>query len=193
MTARAADAKITASRSIGLASGTAAGARKPLMTDMARLRAGPRRRAILVGLYRRHDHRRRGDPPDDRADRHRRPADRRLSARPRARARPPTTSSASTRPGKIASLIGIEGGRQIGGSLAALRQFYRLGARYMTLTHNQTTEWADSATDEPKYDGLSPVRAGGGRRDEPARHAGRPEPRLARRRCATRSPPAARR
>ena len=58
--------------------------------------------------------------------------------------------------GKIASLIGIEGGRQIGGSLAALRQFYNLGARYMTLTHNQTTEWADAATDEPKYDGLNP-------------------------------------
>jgi membrane dipeptidase len=58
--------------------------------------------------------------------------------------------------GKIASLIGIEGGRQIGGSLAALRQFYRLGARYMTLTHNQTTEWADSGTDEAKHDGLSP-------------------------------------
>ena len=58
--------------------------------------------------------------------------------------------------GKVASLIGIEGGRQIGGSLSALRQFYRLGARYMTLTHNQTTEWADSATDEPKYDGLAP-------------------------------------
>jgi membrane dipeptidase len=58
--------------------------------------------------------------------------------------------------GKIASLIGVEGGRQIGGSLAALRQYYNLGARYMTLTHNQTTEWADAATDEPKYDGLSP-------------------------------------
>jgi len=58
--------------------------------------------------------------------------------------------------GRIASLIGIEGGRQIGGSLPALRQFYRLGARYMTLTHNQTTEWADSGTDEPKFDGLSP-------------------------------------
>ena len=58
--------------------------------------------------------------------------------------------------GRVASLIGVEGGRQIGGSLAALRQFYRLGARYMTLTHNQTTEWADSGTDEPKYDGLSP-------------------------------------
>ena len=58
--------------------------------------------------------------------------------------------------GRIASLIGVEGGRQMGGSLPALRQFYALGARYMTLTHNQTTEWADSATDEPKFDGLSP-------------------------------------
>ena len=60
------------------------------------------------------------------------------------------------RRGRIGSLIGVEGGRQIGGSLAALRQFYTLGARYMTLTHNQTTEWADAGTDEPKYDGLSP-------------------------------------
>jgi membrane dipeptidase len=58
--------------------------------------------------------------------------------------------------GRVASLVGVEGGRQLGGSLPALRQFYRLGARYMTLTHNQTTEWADSATDEPKFDGLSP-------------------------------------
>ncbi len=60
------------------------------------------------------------------------------------------------RSGKIASMLGIEGGRQIGGSMAALRRFYDLGARYMTLTHNQTTEWADSATDELKHDGLSP-------------------------------------
>ena len=58
--------------------------------------------------------------------------------------------------GKVASMIGVEGGRQIGGSLAALRQYYNLGARYMTLTHNQTTEWADAATDDPKYGGLSP-------------------------------------
>ena len=63
------------------------------------------------------------------------------------------------RAGKVASMIGVEGGRQIGGSLAALRQYYNLGARYMTLTHNQTTEWADSATDDPKYGGLSPFGA----------------------------------
>jgi membrane dipeptidase len=60
------------------------------------------------------------------------------------------------RSGRIASMLGVEGGRQIGGSLAALRQFHALGARYMTLTHNQTTEWADSATDDPKHGGLSP-------------------------------------
>ncbi|MBA2772393.1 MAG: dipeptidase [Pseudomonadota bacterium] len=61
------------------------------------------------------------------------------------------------RAGKIGSTLGVEGGRQIGGSLAALRQYYNLGVRYMTLTHNQTTEWADSATDEAKHGGLSPV------------------------------------
>ena len=60
------------------------------------------------------------------------------------------------RRGRIGSLLGIEGGRQIGGSMAALRQFYNLGVRYMTLTHNQTTEWADAGTDEPRHDGLSP-------------------------------------
>lgn len=60
------------------------------------------------------------------------------------------------RAGKVGSLLGMEGGRGIGGSMAALRQFYNLGVRYMTLTHGQTTEWADSATDEPKFGGLSP-------------------------------------
>ena len=60
------------------------------------------------------------------------------------------------RAGRVASMLGVEGGRQIGGSMAALRQFYNLGVRYMTLTHNQTTEWADSATDEPKHGGISP-------------------------------------
>ena len=59
------------------------------------------------------------------------------------------------RSGKIASLIGIEGGHQINDSLAALRQMYELGARYMTLTHTQNTGWADSATDTPAHQGLT--------------------------------------
>jgi len=58
--------------------------------------------------------------------------------------------------GRIASLIGVEGGHQIGNSPAALRQFYALGARYMTLTHSKNNDWADSATDDPAHDGLTP-------------------------------------
>jgi membrane dipeptidase len=57
---------------------------------------------------------------------------------------------------KIASMIGIEGGHQINNSLAALRQMYDAGARYMTLTHTLNTGWADSATDSPVHHGLTP-------------------------------------
>ncbi len=58
--------------------------------------------------------------------------------------------------GRIASLLGMEGGHSIGSSLAVLRQMYRLGARYMTLTHSKNTPWADSATDVPAHGGLTP-------------------------------------
>jgi len=60
------------------------------------------------------------------------------------------------RAGKIACLIGIEGGHQINNSLAVLRQMYDLGARYMTLTHVLDIDWADAATDAPVHHGLTP-------------------------------------
>ena len=60
------------------------------------------------------------------------------------------------RSGKIASLIGMEGGHSIGNSLAVLRQTYALGARYMTITHFDNNDWADSATADPVHNGLTP-------------------------------------
>jgi membrane dipeptidase len=58
--------------------------------------------------------------------------------------------------GRVASLIGMEGGHCIGSSLGALRSMFSLGARYMTLTHFNNTPWADSATDDAVHGGLSP-------------------------------------
>ncbi|MBW1595724.1 dipeptidase [Streptomyces sp. JJ38] len=62
---------------------------------------------------------------------------------------------AARRRGRIASLMGAEGGHSIANSLGTLRQLHQLGVRYMTLTHNDTIDWADSATDEPRHDGLT--------------------------------------
>lgn len=57
--------------------------------------------------------------------------------------------------GKIAGMLGMEGGQSIGSSLAVLRDMYELGARYMTLTHGKNTPWGDSATDAPQHGGLT--------------------------------------
>jgi membrane dipeptidase len=57
--------------------------------------------------------------------------------------------------GKIASFLGMEGGHAIENSLGALRAYYALGARYMTLTHNVTLDWADAALDSVRHDGLT--------------------------------------
>lgn len=57
--------------------------------------------------------------------------------------------------GKIASMMGVEGGYSIEESLANLQRYHRLGVRYMTLTHSKSLSWADSATDEPRANGLS--------------------------------------
>src|SRR3954466_11730710 len=62
---------------------------------------------------------------------------------------------AAWRGGRIACLMGAEGGHQIAGSLGVLRMYHRLGVRYLTLTHNDNVAWADSATDEPVLGGLS--------------------------------------
>jgi len=58
--------------------------------------------------------------------------------------------------GRIASMIGVEGGSQIDNSLAVLRQYYALGARYMTLTHVLNNDWADSSNAAPVHNGLTP-------------------------------------
>ncbi|HET9985328.1 MAG TPA: dipeptidase [Longimicrobiales bacterium] len=61
-----------------------------------------------------------------------------------------------TRSGKIACLIAMEGGHAIASSLAALRALYALDVRYLTLTHDRTTDWADASTDFPRHQGLTP-------------------------------------
>ncbi|MFC5805560.1 dipeptidase [Streptomyces formicae] len=72
-----------------------------------------------------------------------------------ARALTADDMEAARKEGRIASLMGAEGGHSINNSLATLRALHTLGVRYMTLTHNDNNDWADSATDEPGVGGLS--------------------------------------
>jgi membrane dipeptidase len=138
----------------GLESGTDA-RKPPLMTDMARLRAG-RVGGQFWSVY--IDGTTLGDEAIRTTLEQIDTTHRIIAAYPGTLrfARTADEMEAAHRAGRVGSMMGIEGGRQIGGSMAALRRFYDLGARYMTLTHNQTTEWADAGTDEPRHDGLSP-------------------------------------
>jgi membrane dipeptidase len=138
----------------GLASGTDKWTPKALMTDMARLRQG-RVGGQFWSVY---------IPAEVEGDRAIRNTLEEIDIVKRfIAAYPKDLEQAFTaddvvrihKAGKVASLMGVEGGHQMGHSFAALRQFYNLGARYMTLTHFKTTDWADSATDVPKHDGLT--------------------------------------
>jgi membrane dipeptidase len=137
----------------GLESGTDK-LEKPLMTDMARLHAG-RVGAQFWSVY--IDADTHGDEAIRQTIEQIDIVHRLVKAYPKDLALAGTASDIirAHKRGKVASLIGIEGGHQIAGNLAAMRAYYRLGARYITLTHFLTTDWADSATDDPKHGGLT--------------------------------------
>ena len=113
------------------------------------------RRPVLVGVHPRRGEGQRLRPDAAGADRHRPAVHREVPRRLRAGAhRAPTPNGPCTQ-GRIASLIGIEGGHAIENSLGALRAYYALGVRYMTLTHNVTLDWADAALDSARHGGLT--------------------------------------
>ena len=80
-----------------------------------------------------------------------------VAANPAAFARADTAADvrAAMRAGRVASLIGVEGGHQIDGRLSVLRRYRDLGVNYMTITHGKSLSWADSSTDTPRANGLS--------------------------------------
>jgi membrane dipeptidase len=142
-----------AGKTDGLASGTDTW-KKPLMTDMARLhqgRVGGQFWSVFIPA----------EVEGDRAIRNTIEeidiVKRFIAAYPRDLGQAFTADDVVRihKAGKVASMMGVEGGHQMGHSFAALRQYYALGARYMTLTHFKTTDWADSATDVPKHGGLT--------------------------------------
>jgi membrane dipeptidase len=73
----------------------------------------------------------------------------------RWRSRHAAEARAATRAGRVASLLGMEGGHAIENSLGALRAYHALGVRYMTLTHNVTLDWADAALGAARHGGLT--------------------------------------
>ena len=151
-----------------------------LMTDIPRLRQGGVGGAVLVGVRAVDDAGQGGRPRHARADRHRPSHDEAVAARRSRSPTPPRDVERSFKAGRIGSLIGMEGGHSIDNSLATLRMMYALGARYMTLTHSANLPWADASPGPAGARRPVEVRRRGGARDEPPRHAGRSQPRLAR-------------